>query len=359
MKRKNFIQVLAMLVFLLCVTGCSQSEPMESSAERELLCQFRGGCRYVTNGNRYWEEKDPEWNLYWLVLDDQSSRPAELRFEFVEDIEREVFALNKDYQIIWKSSFGSGKHSALVPDAAMGFAFAVRDTESFHLIGTEMYSQMETPLTGRRLSVLGDSVSAYAGYIPWEDCAYYSNMDFSAASMWWAVLAENTGMKLCRINAVSGSGVIVPENAQTNRLLVGNSERCKDLASKDGEAPDEILVLLGANDRFKQIETERIRQEYLDMLSKIKSTYPDAQIHVCTYFQSPALPSVLLDEFNGLLRNIAQEAEVGLIDLEDCGILEQEPQKYLVDENVHPNERGQILLGIRAAQRMLESGADK
>ena len=32
----------------------------------------------------------------------------ELRFEFTEDIEHEVFALNKDYQIIWKNTFGSG-----------------------------------------------------------------------------------------------------------------------------------------------------------------------------------------------------------------------------------------------------------
>ena len=357
MNRKYFVRLLIIAIFLLCAAGCSLPEPEGYGAERELLCQFRSGCRYVTNGDQYWEEKDPEWDLYWLLLDDQRSRPEELCFEFSEDIEREVFALNKDYQIIWKRTFGSGRHSAPVPETAMGFAFSVRDAESFYLTGTGMYPEMETSLTGRRLSVLGDSVSAFSGYIPWEDYAFYSSMNFGAASMWWAVLAENTGMELCKINAVSGSGVIVPENASTDQPLAGNSERCKDLSSKEGEKPDEILVLLGGNDYFKQISDDRIRQEYLQMLSEIKSVYPDARISVCTYFQSPAIPSARLEEFNGLLRSIAQEAEVGLIDFEDCGILEEDAGKYLIDD-VHPNERGQILVGVCAAQQMLESSAD-
>ena len=59
-----------------------------------------------------------------------------------------------------------------------------------------------------------------------------------------------------------------------------------------------------------------------------------------------------------MLRDVAQEAEVGLIDFEDCGILESEPEKYLIDGILHPNERGQILLGVCAAQQMLERSVD-
>ena len=358
MNRKNFIWMLVITASLLGMTGCSLPETEESGVERELLCQFREGCRYVTNGEQYWEEKNPEWDLCWLLMDDQRSRPEELRFEFTEDIEHEVFALNKDYQIIWKNTFGSGRHSALVPETAMGFMFSVRETELFQPVGTGMHPRMETPLTGRCLSVLGDSVSAFAGYIPWEDYAYYSNMNFGAASMWWAVLAEKTGMEICKINAVSSSGIVVPEGAMADRLLKGNSERCCDLSSKKGESPDEILVMLGGNDYLEQVLTERIRQEYLDMLSRIKRAYPNAHIYVCTYFQSPTLTSVPLEELNRLLRDVAQEAEVGLIDFEDCGILESEPEKYLIDGILHPNERGQILLGVCAAQQMLERSVD-
>lgn len=358
MQKKIFIRLWVLAFSLLCMTGCSLPEPEETGTERELLCQFREERRFITNGSQYWEEKDPEWDSYWLVLEDQRSRPEEIYFEFTEDIERDVFALDKDYQMIWKHTFGSGRHSVPVSENAMGIMFAVRDMESFLPTGTGMHPRMETSFTGERLSVLGDSVSAFAGYIPWEDYAYYSNTNFGAASMWWAVLAEKTGMELCRINAVSGSGVIVPEDASTDRLLAGSSERYKNLSSKNGEAPDEILVLLGGNDYLNQIPGERIRQKYMTMLSEIKSAYPDAQIHVCTYFQSPALPEASLKELNELLRSIAQEAGVGIIDFENCGILEEEPEKYLIDGRMHPNERGQILIGICAAQQMLESRAD-
>ncbi|MCM1134496.1 MAG: SGNH/GDSL hydrolase family protein [Clostridium sp.] len=355
MNRKIFVGLMAIASVLICMTGCSLPESKESSAERELLCQFRSGSRYVTDGGQYWEEKDPEWDSFCMMLDDQNNPPEEIRFEFTEEIEREVFAINREYQIVWKQTFSSGKHSVLVPETAMGFIFAVRSTEAFHLTGTGMHPKMETPYTGRRLSVLGDSVSAFSGYIPWEDYAYYSSMNFGAASMWWAVLAEKTGMELCKINAVSSSGVIVPEEENAGRLLSGNSERCIDLSSRDGENPDEILILLGGNDYLRQIPIESIRQEYLKMLSRIKKAYPEAQIHICTYFQSPAFPLALLKEFNELLRSIAQEAEVSLIDFENCGILEKEPEKYLIDGALHPNERGQILLGVCAAQQMLES----
>ena len=80
MNRKNFIWMLVITASLLGMTGCSLPETEESGVERELLCQFREGCRYVTNGEQYWEEKNPEWDLYWLLMDDQRSRPEELRF---------------------------------------------------------------------------------------------------------------------------------------------------------------------------------------------------------------------------------------------------------------------------------------
>ena len=350
-------QLMLTAAVLLSMAGCSRLGPENPGAERELLCQSRTGCRYVTNGDQYWEEKNPEWDLYWLTLRDQRGRPEEIRFELTEDVERDVFALNEDGQIVWKRTLDRGNHSIPVTKGMERILFSVRVGEPFRPVGTGMHPRLETPFTGRRLSVLGDSVSAFAGYIPWDEYSYYSSMNFGAASMWWAVLAEHTGMELCKINAVSGSGVVVPEDAASARLLAGGSDRCKDLLSGDGEAPDEILVMLGGNDFLRQIPSDRIKREYLEMLSKIKEAYPAAGIHVCTYYQCPSLPLTRLEELNGLLRSIAEEAGVGLIDLQDCGILESEPKKYLIDEVLHPNERGQILIGICGAQQLLESEA--
>ena len=357
MDRKRFGGLLMLTAALLCTAGCSLLEPEGTGVERELLCQFRAGSRYAVSGNQYWEEKDPGWNTYWMIVSDQHSRPEEVRFTFTEDVEREVFALDKDYQIVWNRTFGSGKHSMPVQESVMGIMFSAPDSEPFHAFGTGMHPQLETPLTGRRLSVLGDSVSAFSGFIPWDDLAYYSNMNFGAASMWWAVLAEHTGMEICRVNAVSGSGVIVPEEPSPGRSVTGNSDRCRDLSSRDGEEPDEIVILLGGNDYLNQIPPEQIKQSYLSMLAKIRKEYPDARIHICTYFESRTLSPELLEELNGLLRSIAEEAGAGLIDLAGCGILSGAPEAYLIDGALHPNERGQILIGARAAQQLLESGA--
>ncbi|MDE7034619.1 MAG: hypothetical protein K2O74_00005, partial [Eubacteriales bacterium] len=79
--------------------------------------------------------------------------------------------------------------------------------------------------------------------------------------------------------------------------------------------------------------------------------------HICTYFESLTRPAELLDELNVLRRCIAVAAGAGLIDLAGCGILSGAPEAYLIDGALHPNERGQILIGARAAQQLLESGA--
>ena len=219
---------------LLCAAGCSRLEPETTGVERELLCQFRSGCRYLTGGDSYWEEKDPAWNAYWLTLADQYSRPEEICFELSEDIERDVFAVDESYHMVWKRTLGSGRHSVPVTESMMGIIFSVREEETFRPVGKGMHPRMETPLTGRRMSLIGDSVSAFTGYIPWDDYAYYSDANFGASSMWWAVLAENTGMEICNINAISSSGVIVPEDAETDRLVTGNSDRCKNLPKRRG-----------------------------------------------------------------------------------------------------------------------------
>lgn len=344
MNRKRW--PLALAAVFLC--GCSMQPVDASGAERELLCQFRDGRRCQTDNLRYWEEENSAWDLGWLVMDDQRGRPTEVQLSFTEDEDRAVFALNKNYEIVWQSTFGKGEHSIPISDNMMGIMFSVKDGETVQTIGTGMHPRMETPLTGKRLSVLGDSVSAFAGFLDDDTYSYYGDWNFGAASMWWAVLAEKTGMEICRINAVSGSGVIVPED---DRKLMGHSERCTDLSARDGTKPDEILVFLGGNDYLAGIPVEQIRKESIAMLSDIKKAYPDASIHVCTYFPSPAKS---LKEMNDMLRDVAKQANVGLIDLENCGIMRDNPQKYLIDGQIHPNERGQILVGVCAAQQMLK-----
>lgn len=65
----------------------------------------------------------------------------------------------------------------------------------------------------KSFSVLGDSYSTFAGYIPdgyaiWYDNNVKANNDVCAVEQtWWSLLAERTGMELIQNNSYSGSTV--------------------------------------------------------------------------------------------------------------------------------------------------------
>lgn len=330
-------------------------EAVRAGGERLLLCSREEGFYYKAEGSQYWNVQDTQWNALWVWMDDQVSRPQEIRFYFSQDVEHTVFAVDQNRQLLWMRTFGRGLHS-FQPDgkeAAVCFSVMHSEEEELMLSGTGMHARLETALTGKRLSVLGDSISAYYGYIPMGQYACYSENHFSVKSMWWAVLAEKTGMELCEINAVSGSGVTrLSQAADDKNPLWGNSVRCKELSA--GGRPDEILILLGANDYMSGVPVNTIEREYLEMLAKIKEEYPDANVYACTYYECPAFGEGEKNELNALIRRAAEQGGVGLIDLEGCGIRASETEKYLMDGYVHPNEKGQLLMGIHAAGEMLK-----
>lgn len=344
----------------------SQNTSSDSN-EQKLLCRFRSGYRCQLGGSDYLVA-DAAWDLGWLEIDDQYSRPETIRFSFSEDEEHTVLVIDKDYGLINNYFFGKGEHQIAITDDVSRVFFSLRKDEPFHPIGTAMESVAKTSVTGKKLSVLGDSISAFSGYLAYEPGGYYpkDNEPFGASSMWWAVLAKNTGMEICKINAISGSGIFVPEYAPQ---LTGNSDRCKDLSGRDGMEPDEIIVLLSGNDFFQGINRanenkedlnkaipnilSNIKTKYLEMLDKIKNAYPNASVHVATYFPCRTLTSVLLTPLNKMIREVAETSKVDLIDLEDCGFTENEYNEYMIDGWLHPNERGQIKLGERATQEML------
>lgn len=340
--------------------------------EQALLCRFRSGYRCQLGGSDYFAA-DAEWDLGWLEMDDQYSRPESIRFSFSEDADHLVLVTTKDYGLVNYYTLGKGEHMIEVTDDAARVFFSLRKGEPFRPTGTGMDPVAQTPLTGRKLSVLGDSISAYYGYLPYEPGAYYprESEPFGASSMWWAVLARNTGMEICKINAISGSGITVPAYAPQ---LTANSDRCKDLSGRDGTGPDEIIVLISGNDFLQGINKANenkenlsaavprilsdIKPHYLEMLDKIKKEYPDASIHVGTYFPCRTLTSAFLTPLNNMIREMAETARVDLIDLEDCGFTESEYNEYMIDGWLHPNERGQIKLGERAAREMLAGVQD-
>lgn len=223
-------------------------------------------------------------------------------------------------------------------------------------------------LSGRTLSVLGDSISACADvsnnvevnetlhintpFFPLGDVA-------DANCMWWSYGTKPLGMQLLTINAYSGGKVCLDVNDQP-----GNSgmARCVNLGTNAGQTPDVIAVFLGINDYQQKItagsasavdlsqfacdgtdQVHTFADGYAIMLARMRQTYPGAQIWCCTlpHYSDDAL----LVSYCDVIRGLAARFGCGLVDLyANSGITPETSAAYLQD-GLHPNAAGMQRIG--------------
>lgn len=104
-------------------------------------------------------------------------------------------------------------------------------------------------LRGKKVSILGDSISAYPGYVtPSSNAVFYPSGNSSPKcdvksvdDMWWKIVLDKTGMTLGANNAYSGR--TLKDSATTANV---------EALGVNGD-PDIILVYLGTNDANQQI----------------------------------------------------------------------------------------------------------
>lgn len=165
--------------------------------------------------------------------------------------------------------------------------------------GVSIKDLIPLPLIGQKLSLLGDSISSFAGTIPAGNDAYYtgSNSGVSSADeMWWSVLCNKTGMKPLIINGWSGSGITqLTDTAHRNKVPMSDLTRCQGLHDGTTE-PDIILIAGGVNDysyanspahnpgewdgHTEPIDGNSFTETYACMIKNIQERYPEA-IVVC------------------------------------------------------------------------------
>ena len=143
---------------------------------------------------------------------------------------------------------------------------------------------------GKTLSILGDSISTFAGYIPTGNAHYYTgeNCDvFSVNDIWWKKLIDALGMTLVVNESWSGSKV----TTTSGDASAGCMTRCQNL----GTNPDVIIVSMGINDFDTEVDigsydgsgafptdTTKFREAYAIMLNKILTKYQNTEVWVCT-----------------------------------------------------------------------------
>ena len=188
------------------------------------------------------------------------------------------------------------------------------------------------------VSILGDSISTYLGYIPSSYPAAYAAGDVTSVDKtWWYQTINALGMNYCANASYSGGYVY-----GTDVTSGSNAERIKALASKTLGNPDVVIIHMGVNDATnKQEKAEIFKASYLQMINEIKSQYPGVKIFVCTMIAfdsgSPTATTLYNDYVQSII-DIASETDCELIELHKV-INFTNLSTYMMDAK-HPNAAG-------------------
>ena len=248
----------------------------------------------------------------------------------------------------------------------------------------EIGGKFKNGFEGKILSILGDSISTFEGYVPTSDgynlehrTTYpSSNLLTDVADTWWHRLITNLNMKL-GVND-SWSGTRVSNSSTTDTGSVGpkthmaSMTRISNLGANGN--PDLILFFGGTNDirgnvtlgNFDPTAThttvDLTSETYSDFATAYKTTiqrlmymYPKAKIVAI-------LPMVAtrdytigsLDKYIEIIKNICDYFGVYCIDIRRCGINYFNASDYLPD-GLHPNAKGMELMERYIKQQLLSA----
>ena len=208
--------------------------------------------------------------------------------------------------------------------------------------------QEEISFEGLSLSIFGDSISTYEGYIPEGFAVFFPRQGevTDVSQTWWMQLLDDTGMELCANDSSAGSTCVGFSMSVDDPKYGCGGYRISELAGEQGKIPDVIIIYMGTNDLLNSVplgdndgtkwvaegEIENFSDAYCLILDKIASNYPVARIYCCTL---PSIGDWGIDEpfitftnrigltsedYSERIRIIAQNKGIPVIDLYQCGI---------------------------------------
>lgn len=132
---------------------------------------------------------------------------------------------------------------------------------------------------GKKLSILGDSISTYKGVSNDENARrdlfynpYFYQDPLPLEKTYWSIVLKNLGMTLCVNNSWSGGNLSGIDNPDSG------VNRASHLSRDDGTEPDVIIVFMGINDLGRDVDFSVFFADYQKTLNIIKETYPAAMV---------------------------------------------------------------------------------
>lgn len=229
-------------------------------------------------------------------------------------------------------------------------------------------SVKRSPLAGKKVSILGDSISTFTGYIPADYSTFYPENGgiTNVGDTWWMRVINESQAVYCADASYSGSETCGLSTEQTDGRPGVGYRRLKDLTSSDGTKPDVVFVYMGANDLLcsrpigDNDGTRAVKEGYIDnfsdayslMLDKIKVLYPNVKIYCITFHEicrwddagkGCAFKSnigLVSSEYDDRIKIIAKNKGIPVLDVYDgCGI-DPDTARQLTLDGTHPNAQG-------------------
>ncbi len=256
------------------------------------------------------------------------------------------------------------------------------------VLAEELTAEETSPLTGKTISILGASISTYAGTSNGKgaettnstiagNVKYYPNTTIPEVTLedtWWMQTAEDLGLRLLVNNAWSGSAIL-PERSGTVGAYV---DRCvqlhDDTGENAGEEPDIICIQMGFNDFSYGKDTLGNAEIDYDtlitadgygtpsttmeataiMLHKMTKRYPNAEIYMFNHFKrigQSASDTALMEELNASIETVCARYGVAVVDLYST----LTDPKHIGDGKLHPNRLGMDVITEAVKTAILEN----
>ena len=242
-----------------------------------------------------------------------------------------------------------------VPPIVKGYCFIGWSAENFDIESDTTiqanYIKGDFSFSGKTVSILGDSISTYKGYIPDGYAAFYPypTADFGDVNQtWWMRVINNLGMQLLKNNSYSGSCVATG----TGSSGTTNDARLKELL--DGNIkPDVIIIYMGANDcASASVSLSTFKSSYKTMIDKIKSLSKESEIYVMTLPSTKLYSESDKNKYNEVIREQASSNNLNLIEMEQT--FTKDNYKDFVVDSCHPNKAGMIKISEDVIRAMLK-----
>lgn len=268
----------------------------------------------------------------------------------------------------------------------------------------EFFNTRLSPFYGKKISILGDSISTFVKGeerygMPDGNRTMYTGSNLGVTDVgetYWKQTIDYLGMELLVNNSFSGRAVTTCRDndtpsgsgekvwAGTAGYLQAQADGLEITAEGQTTVPDVIIVRLGANDFNHEAPVGaydgqddgnmgKFREAFAVMMKNIMTTYPLADVYVCTMVIGENNPpynahpekngnGVRMNDYNAVIREMADLYNAKLIDQWCCGITYFNRDTYFGDYDssgstagkaVHPNYKGHRLMAEKTIRDML------